>query len=295
MDRNLLQSGWRTLAYAAVFGQGLRYGDLEKYFLGAKNPTSAQLQQLWQYWKVQGLIHIQKKRFPRKLWNEVVAFQRFISFFPWVQSVWLTGSLAVGTATEADDIDFLIITDSERLWLTRALVLFGGSILRKVRTRRMNNEKARGLWCLNMWLESEALSLDVTAQSLYTAREVVQAVPIYVREGVAGEEFIRKNGWARAYCERGWRHAHARARFLPHSFPLFRFPLWFNPVLSFFNRLSWQWQKRRIEQHQTREVVQFDRAFFHPRDTQTMVRQEYERICTLLQVTPYEKTTRPNA
>ncbi len=298
MSPSLSQAGWRTLAYAAVFGQGVKRHELARFLLSADVFSPSSLDALWQQWRLEGRV-LRKDRIPLSpFWPQFALLRFFARSVPWVRSIWLTGSVAAGTPQEKDDLDFLVIVDTRRLWLSRFFLVGLSVFFARARTRAMSESSARGRWCFNMWLEPEALSLESSVQSVYVARELVQAIPLYVRVGVPSGELLERNPWVGGFCKMGGRAGLRRAQRAHKHFPffprgnIFPFPLFFD----WLNRFAWRWQWRRIVKTQTREKVVFNQAFFHPRDTQFSVVREYERICTLQGISPYEtnQTTRTN-
>jgi hypothetical protein len=286
MTEHLADAGLRTLAYAAVFGRGLTLRQLSRFLISSHHYTTGSVRMLWERWRAAGLV--QTSTIPPQMphWRKTFAIRDLALFVPWVQSVWVTGSLAAGTAQVDDDIDFLVITDANRLWLSRIFLVGLSVLFGRARTRYMPENHVRDRWCFNMWLEPDLMAMPIHLQNLYTAREVVQAVPIYVRPGVGASDFLQRNIWAQKFFSRGWQMAYTKAagwndssrrKVARESFRL----------LDIFNDLAWKWQKRRMGLVQSREVVEKNQAFFHPRDTRTSVKQEYERICTLLELKPY--------
>ena len=60
------------------------------------------------------------KEYKEKIIKELALISEKI---PWVLGVVLTGSYAAGVVVDKDDLDFLVITKKNRLWLTRLLFL----------------------------------------------------------------------------------------------------------------------------------------------------------------------------
>src|SRR5690349_19112684 len=55
-------------------------------------------------------------------WQQVASAVSLLQMIPWIDGVFVTGSLAMNSVTPNDDIDFLIVTQPQRLWLTRLWV-----------------------------------------------------------------------------------------------------------------------------------------------------------------------------
>lgn len=94
-----------------------------------------------------------------------------------VLAIYVTGSLAANNAKANDDIDLMLIVKNDSLWITRVAItlyydLFG---LR----RRPHSVSYSGKLCINLFLTPRAFTIPISKRSLYTAYELVQAVPIY--------------------------------------------------------------------------------------------------------------------
>lgn len=88
-----------------------------------------------------------------------------------IKAVAVTGSLAANNAVEEDDLDFLIVTQKNTLWLTRLLVLFYSWWKKRRPNPGVNIKNA---WDFNLWLEEDALPMSAQRQSLYEAYEILQ-------------------------------------------------------------------------------------------------------------------------
>ncbi len=128
-------------------------------------------------------------------WQQVRHFVQLVSWIPWVKSVWITGSLAMLNAERNQDIDFMVITQSGRLWLTRGLVTFIALMIGKKRTPYGNENQT---WCLNLWIDEDNLAMSASKRSAYMAYEVVQAKVVFERNHSA-RKFWQANIWVRDF------------------------------------------------------------------------------------------------
>ena len=96
----------------------------------------------------------------------------------------------MNNAVENDDIDLMIITAANRLWLTRLLA----SLLLFPWLRR--GRKIHNRVCLNLWLDESALAL--TQRNLYIAHEICQAKPVFERNKTY-QKFIAANLWYKKF------------------------------------------------------------------------------------------------
>lgn len=129
----------------------------------------------------------QKKR------REAQPLINYLSQLSWVEGVAITGSLALNSADEKDDADFLIVTQPNRLWLTRLLVLYFA--IKHGKRRSFAHEEPNS-WCFNLWLDTNNLFVPITKHSLYTAYEVCQADWVINRHQTA-QKFLAANSWVR--------------------------------------------------------------------------------------------------
>ncbi len=283
----------RTLVYASLFRGRLTVGELSRYVISDQVFSQSELHS--------ALVSLQKnavsaayvesvlrggaRHFSKEKWRAITSLVTTLSWIPWIDSIWITGSVAVGSARETDDIDVLFITSPQRLWLVRALVISIGILLGKYRFSFYHRaSQLQDQWCCNIWLESPAQRLGAGRQNVYTAREIIQAVPVYRRWGQDVSAFYTENIWVQKWCLTGWIAGKYAAK-RTYSRPILRWDRWVPEQLwSALNHLLYQIQMVSIRRKQSREEVSFDRAFFHPSDTQQQTLDRYEKICQELGV-----------
>ncbi|MBF6606351.1 MAG: hypothetical protein IVW53_12290 [Chloroflexi bacterium] len=120
-----------------------------------------------------------------RLWRAAAAYGRVVASLPWVRLVAVTGSLAVGAASDDADIDLLVVATDERLWLTRALTI---AVVRAAAGRDVT-------LCPNYFLARSAVALP--ERDRFTAHELAQMVPIAGAE--AYRTLLDRNPWYREF------------------------------------------------------------------------------------------------
>ncbi|WP_296381242.1 nucleotidyltransferase domain-containing protein, partial [Winogradskyella sp.] len=108
---------------------------------------------------------------------------KLIMFFPYVESVSISGALAKGYHDNDGDIDFFIITKPKHLWLARTLLVAYKKLF------LLNSKK---YFCVNYFISSDRLK--IAEQNKFTATELVTLIPIYGK--TVFNEFVAENSWA---------------------------------------------------------------------------------------------------
>jgi hypothetical protein len=199
--------------------------------------------------------------------SESVQFAKLIGKLPWVKGVFVTGALAMMNAGKEDDLDFMIITAPKRLWLTRFMITLLAFLRGK---KRSPNHSKNQSWCLNLWLTTENLPVPEAKRSIYTAYEVIQALPI-LGKGKTVVNFFQQNAWVSEFLP-NWKipkNGYLNWTEKPDSFLSFIYPVC-NQMLY---RLQWWYMKR----HYSTEIVGEGFAFFHPRDTQHIILKGWKK------------------
>lgn len=108
----------------------------------------------------------------------------FLSRFPYVRAVAVSGSLSKNFADEHSDIDFFILTKANRLWIARTIMhLF----------KKLTYLAGKQHWfCMNYYLDETAL--EIPEKNIYTATEVITALQLYGE--ATFKNFIQTNHWA---------------------------------------------------------------------------------------------------
>jgi hypothetical protein len=111
----------------------------------------------------------------------------FLSSFPFVRGVAVSGSLSKNYADEKSDIDFFIITAANRLWLARTLM----HLFKKL-TFLFNKEH---FFCMNYYVDETGL--EIKEKNIYTATEIVTLIPL--RGIQIFRDLYKYNRWSKQY------------------------------------------------------------------------------------------------
>ena len=189
----------RTVSYVDIFDYPLTAAEVHRYLIGVPAPLSTvqkilangrlvphHLSREQGFFTLPGREDVVKIRQERsaaanQLWPTAIHYGRIIGALPFVKMVAVTGSLAVDNPYGDVDIDYLIVTQNDRLWLCRAMVI---AIVKWAARQGV-------ALCPNYFVSERALAFS--NQNLYIAREIAQMVPL---SGLDVYEQLRQiNGW----------------------------------------------------------------------------------------------------
>jgi len=267
---DLNQAVINTLTYSDYFHSPLTFDELFSRLINyptsrcalslalARTIRSHLLVQTDSYYHLPGresLVHLCRYRKQASASKLALARSRshLLSRLPGIVAIYLTGAVAVGNATPSDDLDLMIITDSGKLWITRLLLTLLTSLLgwrRLPQSGHFTNKL-----CLNLYLTPISLKLPPSRRSLYTAYELIQAVPLYDPHHTH-QALLSSNSWLKHYLPNYQLPSRPRS-FVTH-----------NPSLPIrlIERFTYLAQLAYMRPKQTRELITPHVAFFHPRD-----------------------------
>ncbi len=102
----------------------------------------------------------------RSSFNRALAYGKILGQFPFARMAAMTGSLAMLNLSANADMDFMLVTAPNRLWIARALAVTFGRLMRLTGDRI----------CVNLLVSEN--SLEWSRHDLYSAREMGQMIPI---------------------------------------------------------------------------------------------------------------------
>ncbi|MBM4402332.1 MAG: hypothetical protein FJ044_03750, partial [Candidatus Cloacimonetes bacterium] len=190
---------------------------------------------------------------------------------------------------ENSDIDVLIVTQKNRLWLARLLAI----ILMELKgVRRRPNQVTplthQDKFCLNMFISKE--SLELPRKDLFTANEFARMKTVWEKENTY-QSFMQANHWIQNYLP-NWKPNIKSSKFkvqssklssklkikLPFTFKLLArfYTLIFTLCTNSLETVARIVQLNYMAKRKTTEVVTNGLLMFHPHDAREWVMKTYE-------------------
>lgn len=209
----------------------------------------------------------------RQLEEKSLRVGRFIQRFPFVKGVGISGSLSKGILHQDGDFDYFIITEHNRLWVARTLLIL---------YKKLFLFNSRKYFCVNYFVDDQ--NLEIAEKNRFTATEIQTLIPVI---GSVFAEFHTANNWVRSY--------YPGNRFLNIHFPETRKPVWSRSVMWILKGKLGEWadlscmkitfrrwkKKFSYFQDDKFELTLRTRRYIskhHPNDFQTKVLKRHEEL-----------------
>lgn len=129
-------------------------------------------------------------KYSQDLMEEARSAVNVLKYVPWIKMAAVTGAVACYNASKDDDIDIFIITEKNRLWISRFFVFLLLKIAGKYAQGGEHNRKL----CCNLFADETALKWDKSKQNVYVAREILSMQPLLDRD-MTYLKFLEVNSW----------------------------------------------------------------------------------------------------
>lgn len=312
--KSLLRAIIHTLAYADVFDYPLTPEELYRLLIPvygsqpatySKEDLNKELSYLLKvgncklndgYYFLRGREKIVDLRRKRERWGhqklriaeEVAGWLKLI---PWIKMVGVTGNLAMKNADLYDDIDILIVSARNRLWLTR----LAATILVELTSQRRHPPKARVSFlpknrncdilstrdirdkiCLNMFLDKDHLAVPEKERDLFSCHEVIQMKLLWDKDNTY-QKFLAANRWVKRFLPNALNRKNKISRAFLRIENRKKTKKKENIVFDFMENLVkicqlWYMRKRRTTEIISRGIIRF-----HPHDARQWVLAEYKK------------------
>ncbi len=193
----------KTLAYYDIFDYPLNVTEIYQN-LGTNSVSLSDIQNEIEYLCKAGLIFNKNdfyllrnnpnfisrrligNRLAEKKLNSAYRMTKFISKFPYVRAILLSGSISKGYMEADSDVDYFIITHPNRLWVTRLLLML---------FKKVFLFNSRKVFCINYFVDTE--TLEIEEKNIFTATELATLIPTYGKE--LYDELNSRNAWIREF------------------------------------------------------------------------------------------------
>lgn len=193
-------------------------------------------------------------------------YLKYIRHIPFISAVAMAGSEALNNSRQGSDIDLLVLTQPNRIWLGRLLLTFYFQIFGV----RRYGEKVANRFCLNHYIqEGKTVSHE---RHVYTAVEYVSLIPFFGGDKIY--QFQNNNlQWIREYLAQPFviEHQTKKASWFKKLFQA----LFANSLGDLMEKAVGKYQAHRIHIGDS-IVVQEDELSFHPGNKARQVQSRYE-------------------
>lgn len=273
----------KTLIYADIFDYPLTLREIHKWLVDKKvdlKQLDKALGKLNQKSKIknknkfyflpgtEGIIKIRNQRIKQsKIYFRKARFVTiFFKLIPWIKLVGISGGLSMENAGKNDDIDLILVTAKDRLWLSRLLALGVLSMTGQRRKSSHTKKEAMGKVCLNILVEED--KLEQRQKNLYVAHEVLQMKPLWFRDGVYSR-YLEANQWAFRFLPNwisGLRIQDLKLRSKKN-----------NSTINLLEKLAKKFQLKIMQKPKGQERIEDGMLYFHPKDYGDFIISEYQK------------------
>jgi hypothetical protein len=112
----------------------------------------------------------------------------------WIKLMAITGSVAAYNSKKNDDVDLFIISEKNRIWLTRFFVVLILKALGKYRTDKSYNNKL----CPNIYMDETRVRWSEEKRNIYVAHDIIMMQPVINKDDMYFR-FLNANRWVFEY------------------------------------------------------------------------------------------------
>lgn len=201
----------------------------------------------------------------KKVMPKVKKVASFISKFPFIKGVAVSGSLSKGYYDDESDFDFFVITKTKRVWISRLFLAIYKRLF-------LNNSYKE--FCVNYFVSTS--TLEIEEKNVFTATEIATIIPLFGKTEFSN--FYKANAWVRNYLP-NIKLEKNEAGIKDVKKPLFTSVLEFilnNPLGTFINYLvmkliSKRWKYRYIDKENDPYKSKNEISKHHPDNFQQQV------------------------
>lgn len=298
--KNLEESILFTICYFDVFDYPVTSFEVWRYLFAYKAPLDQVILKLDELIR-QGRIEMKngfyflpersnlvrsrqiKYDISEKFWNRAILAAKILSYIPFIKMISIVNSLAFFNCDKESDIDFLIITEKNKIWTARAL----SSILLHILGLRRHGKKVAKRICLSFYISEEKMNLDYIAQDklgFFVAFWIAQMASIISFQQTF-EKFRAANTWVYYFLPNSGHNITDYYINFKRPFLSKIIKKWTEILLKndFFENTARKIQLKQIERSQKKwgnpaSVITNDQILkFHPIDLRIKYKKELEK------------------
>ncbi len=210
----------------------------------------------------------QRKKYSQKKFNFLYNKIKLFTWIPWIEGIFITGSLATNNCKKNDDIDLMIICQKDTIWIVRLIIILISEFF-SIR-RRPNSNETNNLLCFNLFLDTTSLKMHRNIHNIYIASEIMQTIPIYIKNNI-DYKFYYQNKWIEKYLNNWF----IQKLNINNKLKYYKK---YNLITSSINKILFNIQFFYMRKRKNQEIVTLNKAFFHPNNRQkSILNQFYSR------------------
>jgi hypothetical protein len=208
----------------------------------------------------------EKKKLAEKMIRKNMPVFEIIGKVPWVRTVAITGSVAAYSPGDTSDIDTLIISSKNRVWITRFFV----TLILKALKKFPSTDGERGKICTNLYIDSKELPWGEEKRNIFIAHDIVLMQPVIDKENTY-LKFLNANKWVLDYFS---------------LFPISEFRVkpkksfLSSPIVDFLENKFMKIQIKHMRSKLTTETVAKYLIHFKKNDNSSRILESYDKVLT---------------
>jgi len=246
----------KTIEYGEKYGCKLKKEQLFKRLISNKIYKKEEIEKIIEKKTNFNLNLVKNNYFSKeKIKKAKVLANKISKNFKSILFLGITGSVAADYPKKNDDIDIIIITKINKLWITRLkLRLF--IKINNIPHRKFNKKEKKDDFCFNLWLDEKSLEIEKEKQNLKNAMDLILIKPLINKEKTY-EKFINANSWVKKWVATGYFELNKKFSFIKCKKNKNNY---LNIVINWLVFWPQFWyMKRRIK----KEKIGLHKAFFH--------------------------------
>jgi hypothetical protein len=276
----------RTICYADIFDFPLTLDEIWKKMIkinppagGQKSKIANNVKKLKMLKKTKGYyslenredivdLRIKKRKYLLYKYQIAEKTVKILKIIPTIKMIGITGTLAAENVDLNDDIDLLIISSTNFIWITRLIATF---LVEMTGYRRHpGSSNCKDKICMNMYMDEKHMQLPVKDRDLYSAYEIIQLKPLFNKD-FTYEKFLKENIWVKLYLPNfiDFRIPKSRIQTIPKE------NRYISVFLKIIEKTAEKFQLWYMRKRRTNEIISQGVIRFHPKDSSKWILEEY--------------------